>query len=93
MDEAKKRFPNVPTFLYGHSQGGNFALNLLLRKKPEVDGVIITAPWIKLATEPPKALLAIGKFLNNIFQPFLQMQKLVNFLVIQKLAKNTKQIH
>ena len=66
MDEAKKRFPNVPTFLYGHSQGGNFALNLLLRKKPEVDGVIITAPWIKLATEPPKALLAIGRFLNNI---------------------------
>jgi alpha-beta hydrolase superfamily lysophospholipase len=67
VQEAKKRFPNVPTFLYGHSQGGNFTLNLILRKHPEVDGAIVTSPWIKLATEPPKALVAIGKFLNKIF--------------------------
>lgn len=63
---AKARFPNVPTFIYGHSQGGNFALNWLLRRHPNVTGTIITSPWIALATAPPKIVVTIGKLLNNI---------------------------
>lgn len=66
LEEAQKRFPDVPTFLYGHSQGGNFGLNLLLRRKPDVAGTIITSPWLTLVEEPPKWLISVSKFLNNI---------------------------
>ncbi len=66
LKKVQTQYPNLPIFLYGHSQGGNFALNYLLRKKPNVTGTIITSPWITLTTEPPKLLITIGKLLHKI---------------------------
>lgn len=67
LKKVQNQYSNVPVFLYGHSQGGNFALNYLLSKKPTVTGTIITSPWITLTTEPPKLLIMIGNLLHKIF--------------------------
>ncbi len=72
LTQTRTRFPNLPIFLYGHSMGGNVVLNYLLRRKPEIQAVITTGPWIKLAFEPNAALVMVGKLLRNIVPGFTQ---------------------
>ncbi|WP_027391155.1 alpha/beta hydrolase [Aquimarina latercula] len=57
---------NLPVFLYGHSMGGNLVINYLIRKKPEVTGVIITSPFLRLAFQPPKWKMTMGKMFQKI---------------------------
>jgi len=53
LEISNKKFPQIPSFLYGHSLGENLVLNYVLRNKPRVKGVIATGPWFHLAFEPP----------------------------------------
>ncbi len=59
----RKEHPDTPMVLYGHSMGGNIALNFLLHKNSkEVTFGIITSPWLRL-TNPPKGFqLMLAKF-------------------------------
>ncbi len=69
LDEAAKRFPGKPRFLYGHSMGGNLVLNYALRRKPEtaaVAGVIATSPGLRTAFKPPAAKVTAGKILYRL---------------------------
>ena len=36
LSEANQRFPDRPRFIYGHSMGGNLALNYVLRRRPQL---------------------------------------------------------
>ncbi|HEX7056818.1 MAG TPA: alpha/beta hydrolase [Bacilli bacterium] len=65
-------FPDVPLFLYGHSMGGNLVLNYVLRRKPELAGVISSAPWLKLAFEPPKIKVRFGRVVDRLWPSFSQ---------------------
>jgi len=65
-------FPSVPLYLYGHSMGGTLALRYLIETNPELNGAIITSPWLKLAFEPPKSKIALAKALNYIFPWLVQ---------------------
>jgi len=76
IEEADTRFPNQPIFVYGHSMGGNLVLNHLLRKEPKVKGVIATGPWIKLAFEPSKILIMLGKLSRKLAPSFTQSSNL-----------------
>ena len=66
IEKAKEVFPEKPIFLYGHSMGGNVVINYVLQKTNEIKGVIATSPFLKLAFEPPKIKLAVGKILQRI---------------------------
>jgi acylglycerol lipase len=60
MLEARRRFTDVPIFLFGHSMGGNFALNYALQHtSKEISGVILSAPFIH-----PNGMPAARKFLR-----------------------------
>ena len=61
---------NLPTFLYGHSMGGNVVSNYLLRKESHVKGAIISSPMYRLAFEPPAWKLIAGKLMRNIYPAF-----------------------
>ena len=64
----KEKYPHTPLFLYGHSMGGNVALNYLLRYSPDfLNGAIITAPWIQLAFKAPKIKVVLGQLLRDIW--------------------------
>lgn len=67
LDEADKRFPGLPKFLYGHSMGGNMVINYLLRRKPNIKGAIATAPWLRLGFDPPAFKLMLAKVMKNIY--------------------------
>jgi len=64
IDRAEGLFPKVPLFLYGHSMGGNLVLNYALRRiKPS--GIVATSPYLRLAFQPPKWKLFMGRQLMN----------------------------
>ena len=70
IDDARKRYPGLPVFLYGHSMGGNQAINYSLRSPQVLKGVIATGPWLRLAFDPPVAKIMVAKILNGIAPSF-----------------------
>lgn len=70
--KAESLFPRKPVFLYGHSMGGNLVLNYVLRRKNEIKGIVATSPYLRLAFEPPKWKMTLGRVLLNIY-PSLTM--------------------
>ena len=72
LEVADKQFPQLPFFLYGHSLGGNLVLNYILRHQPQLKGVIVTDPWLRLAFEPPAFKVTLGKVMNKIWPSFSQ---------------------
>lgn len=76
LAQVGKRYPKIPMFIYGHSLGGNLVLNFTLRRKPNVEGVIATGPWLKLAFDPPAVQVALARLMNRISPGFTQDSKL-----------------
>jgi alpha-beta hydrolase superfamily lysophospholipase len=58
--------PRVPVTLYGHSMGGNLALNYAITRQPAVAGVIASAPYLRLAFQPPAWKLRMAELLKHI---------------------------
>jgi alpha-beta hydrolase superfamily lysophospholipase len=81
QENTRKMYPDTPLFLYGHSMGGGLALNYVTRRDPLLAGLIVTAPWIRLAFEPPFVKVVAGKVLKK-FMPALTLPTglVANFL-------------
>jgi alpha-beta hydrolase superfamily lysophospholipase len=72
LEVANKQFPQLSSFLYGHSLGGNLVLNYVLRYQPQLKGVIVTGPWLRLSFEPPAFKIILGKMTNQLCPAFSQ---------------------
>jgi alpha-beta hydrolase superfamily lysophospholipase len=70
--ESHKLFPGIPSVLYGHSLGGNLAINYVQQRKDIPDALIVTSPFLKHSTEPPAIKLLMGKLILRIW-PSLTM--------------------
>jgi alpha-beta hydrolase superfamily lysophospholipase len=66
VKKAQELFKGLPLIMYGHSLGGNIAANYVLRRKPALQGLIITSPYFKLAFEPPVWKVALSKIMAKI---------------------------
>ncbi|MBJ6362818.1 alpha/beta hydrolase [Paenibacillus sp. GCM10012307] len=67
---AERLEPQLPRFLYGHSMGGNVALSCVLRYKPDIQGLILTSPWLRLAFVPPAPKVWAGGVLARLWPSF-----------------------
>jgi alpha-beta hydrolase superfamily lysophospholipase len=76
-DIVKHRFPESRIILYGHSMGGNIALNHVICRNRPLDALIVTSPWLKLTTEPHAFLLMLSKLLRKIL-PFILLSNQIN---------------
>jgi acylglycerol lipase len=74
---AGRTYPGVPLFIYGHSMGGGFVLEYLLKNNPAVRGAIVTSPWLRLSFEPPKAKMAMVSVLK-LMLPWLALPSGLN---------------
>jgi alpha-beta hydrolase superfamily lysophospholipase len=72
LEEAGKRYPGKPCFLYGHSLGGNLVINYALRRKPEIAGVVATGPELELAFAPPPVKMTLA-YIMDVLAPGLAM--------------------
>ncbi len=52
LKKTQSLFPNLPTFIYGHSMGGNIVMNYLMKQNPAIAGGIVSSPWLILANDP-----------------------------------------
>ncbi|MDB4292277.1 lysophospholipase [Maribacter sp.] len=66
IEKAKALYPEKPFFLYGHSMGGNLVLNYALRRKDGFMGIVATSPYLRLAFQPPKWKMLLGKLMLRI---------------------------
>jgi len=69
---TKEKFGDIPTFLYGHSMGGNLVANHILRRQSFIKGAIISSPMLRLAFTPPAWKLKVGRLLRNIYPKFTE---------------------
>jgi alpha-beta hydrolase superfamily lysophospholipase len=86
MVESSKHLGNsLPKFIYGHSLGGSLVLNFGLQNHSDFTGAIVTSPAIRTTEPPPKAKVALAKFMANIAPGFT----LKNGLETDALSRNT----
>jgi alpha-beta hydrolase superfamily lysophospholipase len=60
----------TPSFVLGHSMGGNLVLNWAIRRRFEshsIAGIIAVAPMLKLAQTPKPHYLKVGRWLEKNF--------------------------
>jgi alpha-beta hydrolase superfamily lysophospholipase len=89
LEVANKQFPQLPSFLYGHSLGGNLVLNYVLRCQSHLKGVIATDPWLRLAFEPPRFKIILAQITNYIWPSFSQK----NGLDTKVLSRDPEVVH
>jgi alpha-beta hydrolase superfamily lysophospholipase len=53
MRIAKDEYPDLPFILYGHSMGGLISSVAIMNDKPQLDGLILSAPALKVKTYGP----------------------------------------
>ena len=83
----RKEFPDTPIIIYGHSLGGNLALNYLLhRNSNEIAFGVITSPWLKLTNKPTAFQLLLAKF-GSRFIPSLAQPNGLNIKDISSVQK------
>lgn len=74
---TRKKFGELPVVLYGQSLGGNLALGYEISRKPEINRLIITSPWLKLTYPPASSMVYMAKFLVKLF-PGISMSSSLN---------------
>ena len=64
FDFVASEFPGSKIGIYGHSLGGNIALNYLLTNLSGLDFAVITSPWLILSDKPSGLKMAMARTLN-----------------------------
>ena len=72
LEEAKRQYPSVPCFLYGHSMGGNLVLSYYRLRRPKIYGIIASSSWIILVDEPPALLTGAVRLLHKVYPGYTQ---------------------
>lgn len=98
LKKTTELFPGTPFILYGHSMGGNLAANYVLRKQPQIKGLILTGPYFKLGFEPPAWKLAMATFMAKIFPSLslptaLEQEALSRDLAVVEAYKKDLLVH
>lgn len=66
LNTAAERYPGLPRFLYGHSLGGLLVLNYMLRRQPEITGVITTGAGLRSPVLEQRLKVALANILGSI---------------------------
>ena len=98
LKSCKHTFPGCPVYIYGHSLGGGIVLDYIIRKKPVIKGAIVTSPWLRLSSEPPKGKMILAAVMRKLMPGLIQESGLdTSFISHDKVAvekyKNDPLIH
>ena len=74
---ARLDYNDTPMFLMGHSFGGHIVANFLLKRTTsEVVAAILSAPWLKLAFEPPVLKVKLAHLMKKIWPSYSDTSEL-----------------
>lgn len=88
VDKAQELFLSQPIFVYGHSLGANIAINYVLANQSKIKGLVASSPFLRLAFDPPKWKISLGKVLFNI-KPSLT---LVSELDVEAISRDPLEV-
>jgi len=81
VNYVKTKHSDLPVFVFGHSMGGNVVANFVIRRKPDLDGVVLSSPWLKLAFSPPFFKMMLARAVVSFWPGLTQSSKLnVNYI-------------
>lgn len=70
---VRSEYNDLPLFVFGHSMGGNVVLNYLLTKNTgELQGAVVSTPWLQTKIATPKWQESLAKFLVKVFPSLTQ---------------------
>jgi len=75
-EAAGKLAPDVPLVLYGHSMGGNIAINALLRGTTSYTCAVLESPWLGLYKEPGSLTVSLARIFGRLSTNFTIVNKL-----------------
>jgi alpha-beta hydrolase superfamily lysophospholipase len=81
-----KRHPDKPALLYGHSLGGLLVLSYVLRRTPELAGVVVTGPALHSSIEEQPLKKTIVQIMGSIL-PTVTIQ---SGLEVSGLSRNSE---
>jgi alpha-beta hydrolase superfamily lysophospholipase len=84
LKEAGERFPRIPRFLYGHSLGGNLVITYVLRRQPQIAGVISTSPGLATGEPVPPWKMTLARLLYRT----MPAMSLANGLDLSNLSRD-----
>lgn len=98
LAEADRRFSGLPRFIYGHSLGGNIVTNYTLLRRPRVNGVIVSAPWLRTPQPVPAAKMQLAKMMRYIYGGYredngLNVGQLARVPAVVEAYKNDPLVH
>jgi hypothetical protein len=78
MEYIQNEYPELPVFIYGHSMGGNIALDYRKRGRyrSAPAGYIISSPWILLQRKIPKPLYLFALGMSKVKPDFRMRAKI-----------------
>jgi len=95
IEYCLRKYPGIPLFLYGHSMGGNIALDYRKRGKYRAapHGYVATSPWIILQRKIPRYLYLFSEMMAMVKPDFLMNSEikdetLGNLEIIDKQASH-----
>jgi alpha-beta hydrolase superfamily lysophospholipase len=66
LERVREREPGKPVYLFGHSMGGAIVTLFTLEKKPDIQGLVLSAPAMKPGADVSGALIATTKVLGGV---------------------------
>jgi alpha-beta hydrolase superfamily lysophospholipase len=64
---AGERWPGLPLFVFGHSNGGLITLRYALRRPTDIAGFVVSSPLCKLALAVPAAKELAGRIASRVW--------------------------
>jgi alpha-beta hydrolase superfamily lysophospholipase len=75
LSRARERHPDGLFFLFGHSMGGTISTLFAIVRQPEIRGLLLSGPSLKLSDRYPPLLLTLAKIISFVL-PKARLPKL-----------------
>lgn len=66
LADAMDEYPGVPVFLYGHSLGGLLGMTYVVRHRPQIAGMVASAPALDTELREQRAKFFMANLLGNM---------------------------
>lgn len=77
LKTARAEYTDLPLVLMGHSMGGNIVANYVISMNTnELTAFVLSAPWLRLAFDPPAWKVKAGRILRKIWPAISQPSRL-----------------
>ena len=77
LEHVRHQDEHAPVFFLGHSMGGLIATLYVLRRQPDIRGLILSAPALKAGDDISTVVIIIARVLGRLF-PKLPLQQIDN---------------